>query len=89
MRALRVRRNYDIGDRFRLSSNALDNYGSQYADRVFTVRSWADHYGKPADCCGDNPRDPHGHPGFDEAAGRAIYDSELPFSVYEWEMERA
>lgn len=82
----RIVRNFDIGDRFRLSANALDNYGSKYADKTFTVCKWADHYAKPEVSCGPNPLDKTGHPGFDESAGTAIYDSELPFSLYEWEM---
>ncbi len=78
-----------VGLRFRLTSNALDNYGPQYAERIFTVSAVATAYmpaaefyakGKPAGF----------HPSFDEAAGCALYDAEeLAFSVYEWEIEPA
>ena len=82
-----MKRKYSIGSRFKLSLDALENYGCQYQDKVFTVSHWSDHYAKPGLCCGDNPIDPHGHPGFDESAGSPIYDAhELSFSVYEWEM---
>jgi hypothetical protein len=80
------KRSYSIGDKFKLSADALANYGQRYADQIFTVRQWYDHHVKPDQM----QLDPHGHPGFDSAAGTgAIYGSELPFDVYEWEMERA
>lgn len=78
-----------VGDSFRLTANALDNYGQQYTDRTFAVSHVSTAYmpaaefyakGKPAGY----------HPGFDTAAGCALYDAEgLTFSVYEWEIERA
>lgn len=80
-----TKRNYDVGDRFKLSGDALDNYGEKYADQVFTVKAWYDHY-----VSSNSPNwqsDKHGSPGFDESAGSALYGSELPFDVYEWEME--
>jgi hypothetical protein len=90
MSTTKIARNYSIGSKFKLTADAVDNYGAKYADRTFTVTKWATHHGKPSECCGDNPSDPHGHPGFDGSAGSAIYDAaELPFSVYEWEMVRA
>lgn len=82
---MKVTRTYKIGDRFKLSADALENYGAQYTNQVFTVRQWYDHY-VPAK---DMLNDPHGHPGFDDGAGTAIYGSELKFDVYEWEMDRA
>lgn len=68
---------YEQGDEFKLTENALANYGEKHRDKIFTISEWFDH-------CGT---DEHGHPGFDECAGSAIYDiEELEFSLYEWEM---
>jgi hypothetical protein len=75
------KRTYSVGDKFKLSVN----YGQRYADQIFTVSQWYDHHVK----VDSMQSDPHGHPGFDAAAESAIYSSELPFDVYEWEMERA
>lgn len=74
---------YKAGDKFNLSPDALDNY--RVAPGPYTVRAVYDHYCKPKDM----EHDPSGHPGFDTAAGTPLYGSiELPFDVYEWEMER-
>ena len=80
---MKIQKAYRIGDTFKLSNDALDNYGEQYRDKVFTVKGVYDHYNK-------SPwgSDPTGHPGFDESAGSALYGSELNFDVYEWEMVR-
>jgi hypothetical protein len=78
----RMRRSYRVGDKFTLSSDALDNYGSKYAEQVFTVKAWYDHYVSVDRMAGD----PHGSPGFDTSAESALYGSELPFDLYEWEM---
>lgn len=63
-----------IGDQFRLTEDALENYGNKY-DGVYTV-SYVSR----------NRRD---HPGYDEGMkGRALYDAEeLSFSLYDWEVE--
>ena len=77
----KINKSYAIGDTFQLSDDALDNYGEKYRGKVFTVTGVYDHYNK-------NPwgSDPTGSPGFDEGADSALYGSELPFDVYEWEM---
>lgn len=78
-----MKRAFKIGDKFKLSADALENYGEQYADKVFRVDAWFDHYAK----LGSN--DPHGHPGFDAGAGSPLYETkDLSFAVYEWEMEK-
>ena len=79
---MRIKRSYNVGDKFRMSPDALENYGAQYEGKTFTVAYWCDHYAKPGS------GDVHGHPGFDSAAGTAIYGSALNFDLYEWEMER-
>lgn len=67
---------YKVGDKFTLTNDACENYGSQYIGRVFTVSHVATSIEE--------------HRGFDEGAGSALYDAhELNFSVYEWEMEAA
>jgi len=79
-----MQKNYKIGDKFTLSPDAVENYGSKYAGKVFTVDAVYDHYNH-------SPwgNDPTGSPGFDASAGSALYGSELNFDLYEWEMERA
>ena len=81
-----MRRKFETGDKFKLSSDALDNYGAKYQDQTFTVRQWYNH-----SVSTKNPNwtsDEHGHPGFDETGGSALYGSELNFDLYEWEMVR-
>jgi hypothetical protein len=83
-----MKRKFKVGSKFKLSADALDNYGSEYAGKVFTVRQWFDHHVKVSVHLPEN--DPHGHPGFDEGAGSALYEAEeLRFALYEWEMEAA
>lgn len=79
-----MRRSYRVGDRFKLSVDALENYGAKYVDKTFTVKAWYDHYAHDPWSTGDS----HGSPGFDGSAGSALYGSELPFDLYEWEMVR-
>jgi hypothetical protein len=81
----KIQANYAEGDEFRLSEDALENYGEEYRDGVFTVDAVYDHY-VPSSSMGN---DRTGSPGFDESAGTALYGSELNFDVYEWEMEPA
>ncbi len=76
---------YHPGDKFQLSEEALDNYGQDYAGKVFTVRARYDHYVSPDKMAADET----GHPGFDPGGGRYLYGSELPFDLYEWEMVQA
>jgi hypothetical protein len=74
---------YRIGDKFKLSRDALDNYGAQYKGRSFTVSGVFTHYCKPENC----QRDPTGHPGFDPAGGSPLYETDdLQFALYAWEM---
>lgn len=75
------RRSYRVGDKFNLSPDALDNYG--VVAGPYTIRAVYTHYCKP----GRMEQDPTGHPGFDSSAHSALYGSELPFDVYEWEMK--
>ena len=73
---------YRIGQTFKMSDDALCNYGEKYRDQVFTVRARYTHYVSAANMASD----PTGHPGFDESADSPLYGSELNFDLYEWEM---
>lgn len=76
-----------IGSTFRLTPDALENYGAKYANQTFTVSHVSTAYMPAAEFYAKGK--PTGyHPGFDESAGCALYDAEeLTFSVYEWEIE--
>lgn len=75
-RGVMRRASYKIGDKVRLSADGRENECyRKFWERTLTV-------------C-DVSRSRKDHPGFDEAAGSALYDfEECPFSLYEWEMER-
>lgn len=75
---------YRVGDKFKMSKDALDNYGEEYRDKEFTIRARYDHYVSPTEMAND----PTGHPGFDPNGGEFLYGSELNFDLYEWEMIR-
>lgn len=68
---------YHIGDRVKLSEAGRENdCYTQFRDRTLIVTAIS--------------RNRREHPGFDEAAGSALYDFEdCPCSLYEWEMEEA
>lgn len=72
---------YKVGNKFRLTSEALENYGEEYSGKTFTVRAVYTHYVPAAKM----ESDPTGHPGFDGGSG-PLYGSELNFDVYGWEM---
>ncbi len=74
------------GDRVRMTEAALENYGTQYVDRVFVVAHWYNHYVSPADMANDAT----GHPGYDDATGDCLYHLEgLNFDLYDWEITPA
>ena len=79
------RPHYKVGGQFKLSADAIENYGEQYTDKIFTVRAVYDHYTPVAKMS----QDATGHPGFDAAGGSPLYGSELNFDLYEWEMVHA
>lgn len=68
------------GDKFKLTKDALENYGAKYAG-VHTVRMVYTHYCRVESM----QHDPTGHPGFDSNGGSYLYGSDLPFDVYLWE----
>lgn len=74
------------GDKFKLTDDAIDNYGERYRDRVFKVSHVATRY-VPSNV---TPYPDGAHPGFCRESGRALYDADgLNFSVYDWEIKRA
>jgi len=77
---------FEIGERFTLSQEALDNYGQQYAGHVFIIRQYYDHESLTI----ESEDDPHGHFGFDsEGSGgtECLYSSTFPTDLYEFEMK--
>ncbi len=77
-----------IGDKFKLSADALENYGDKYSDKEFTVSHVATKY-MPAKEFFALDKPEGYHPSYDEGVkGMRLYDAEeLPFSVYDWEVE--
>lgn len=76
---------FRVGQAFKLSADALDNYGQEHADKTYHVRAIYTHYVPVAQMAND----PSGHPGFDPNGGSPLYGSELNFDLYSWEMEAA
>jgi len=67
---------YKIGDKVKMTGAALDNYGEEYRDVIFTVKHTATTTNE--------------HPGYDEGVyPMGLYDLEaLNFSLYDWELTR-
>lgn len=75
-----------VGDQFRLSPEALENYGEKYEGKTFTVSHVSTAY-MPAKEFYEKGKPNGFHPGYDTAAGGALYDAQgLTFSVYDWEV---
>ena len=84
----------EIGDKFRLTEEAIENYGSQWKDVVFTVESWANRPISAEKYFSAPQSYPHSHPGYDRSAyPQRLYDVipdngiEFNNSVYDWEVE--
>lgn len=83
---------FKVGDKFQLTADAIENYGTRYEGRVFTVARWFDHYRSARELYQQGVNDPHGHPGFDNAgdSSQCLYESDdLTFALYDWEIEAA
>lgn len=75
---------YSKGDTVKMTRDALENYGAEYAGKVYEIGQWYDHY-VPQRLMKNN--DPHGHPGYDAATGDCLYHLKgLNFDLYEWEL---
>ena len=80
----------EAGNTFKLSNDALENYGEQYRDQVFTVRSWANEYVPAKEYFANTRLYPHGHPGYDGATKDRLYEADgINFAVYDWEIRPA
>ena len=65
----------EIGTKFRMSKDAIDNYGEKHKGKIYTIENRYH---------GTNE-----HSGYDPSGGYWIYDIEgLNFSLYKWEMLR-
>jgi len=65
---------YNKGDKVKLTSVALENYGDEHRGKVYTILQ----------------RYSDDHPGFDSSGGPFIYDiEELNFSLYPYEIRQA
>lgn len=79
-----------VGSKFKLNEGALDNYGEEFRDQIFTVQYVADHYVPAKDYF--DPRSPRykeegGHPGYDEGVSpEKLYGSDFRSDVYDWEI---
>ena len=86
---------YKVGDFVEMSSDALDNYGEEWAGVPLEVTHVATRY-MPASSFFPSGCPKGYHPGYDESAnGEGLYDlsvvdgEALPFSLYDWELESA
>lgn len=72
---------FQIGSKVKMTDDALENYGQQYRNRVFTVTHVATKQGR-----GNNA-----HPGYDSSMkGEGLYDlSDFNCSLYDWELKHA
>ena len=79
-----------VGQKFKLNDEALDNYGEEFRDIVYTVAYVADHYVPSKEYFDPrSPRyhEPGGHPGYDEGvAPKRLYGSDFRSDVYDWEV---
>ena len=66
---------YEIGDKVKMTEDALDNYGEKYRDQALTVEHVA--------------HSEQEHPGYDNSLlGQGLYDfQDIEFSLYDYELE--
>ena len=78
---------YRKGNKVKLTPDAIDNYGSEYRDRIFTISSASNKY-MPAKDFFASGRPAGYHPGYDEGVSpMGLYDLiGLEFSLYDWEI---
>jgi hypothetical protein len=70
-----MKANFRVGMKFILTDDAIENYGEEYRDKVYKVRGVF--------------KSVKEHRGFDEGVGQPLYEADnLPFAVYEYEIER-
>jgi hypothetical protein len=74
---------FSIGDLVKMTDDALENYGEEWKDTVFTITNAA--------------KSVHDHPGYDESIyPQVLYDlkvyetdEDFPNSLYDWELTYA
>jgi hypothetical protein len=67
---------FKVGEAVKMTTDALENYGNEYAGMVFIVSHVATNTNQ--------------HPGYDSGAGGALYDlKNFNSSLYDWELTRA
>ena len=81
---------YKIGDRVKMTEDALENYGQELEGMIFVIESAAHSY-MPASEFYDKGRPEGYHPGYDDTVkGQGLYDLKgLGCSLYDWELEPA
>ncbi len=72
-----MRTKFKIGDRVKMTNDALDNYGEEHRDTVFIVEHTATNTNE--------------HPGYDDGVyPMGLYDhGGFDSSLYDWELEEA
>ena len=79
---------YKIGDKIKLTSDALENYGEGYKNTVLEITHIATSY-MPAKEYYAKGQPSSYHPGFDSSAKSTLYDfKNFPNSLYKWEMKK-
>lgn len=75
------------GDKFKLTNEAIQNYGEKFSGKIFTVSHVATKY-MPASEFYQKGQPEGFHPGYDNSIpNEPLYDAkELNFSVYHWEI---
>ncbi len=78
---------FSIGEKVKMSDNALENYGQEYKDKEFAITHKANKY-MPAEKFFAMGKPEGYHPGYDEGVkGQFLYDLQgLNFSLYDWEL---
>lgn len=80
---------FHVGEKVKMSKDALDNYGNEFSSVILTIKSAANKY-MPAKQFFDSGMPDGYHPGYDESMkGICLYDfEEINFSLYEWELRK-
>lgn len=80
---------YKIGQRIKMTKDAIENYGNEYEYKTFTISHISTKY-MPAKEFFEKNKPIGYHPGYDESEnGMPLYDfNELTFSLYDWEVTK-
>lgn len=76
-----------VGSKVKMTADAVENYGKEYAGKTLTITHAANKY-MPASQFYAQGKPEGYHPGYDEGAGGWLYDfSEINFSLYSHELQ--